>query len=71
MTLFRLVPKSDSPIPKGLRLDSSLDIVTNVSVITVPVLCYDGKIIKVSFYFKIIKQNLFKQKKNTFLHFNL
>jgi hypothetical protein len=49
VTLFRLVPKPDSPIPKGLRLDSSLDIVTNVSVITVPVLCYDGKILKVSY----------------------
>jgi len=47
VTLFQLVPKPKSSIPKGLRLESSLDIVTNVSVITVPVLCYDGKIVKV------------------------
>ncbi|XP_059479964.1 transmembrane protein 131 isoform X2 [Neocloeon triangulifer] len=46
VTLFQLIPRSKSPIPKGFRLESSLEIVTNVSVISVPVLCYDGKIVK-------------------------
>lgn len=47
VTLFELAPNISS-LPQNFHLESYIQIITNVSIVTAPLLCYDGHVIKVS-----------------------